>query len=281
MNLKKILVMTAFYATLASSLYAEESVSSSPSGDQKIKGFNLQGYSDNGDKAWDVNGDTADVNGSKVTLSNVDANSYGEEKINVTADKGTIDQASGNMQLNKDVIVTSERGTQLITDSLNWSREKDLVSTSDPVIITDKAMMVKGKGMEAKPGLKNATIQEDVTVRMNTEPKKIDGRYVTVTSDGPMTIDQVKLSAIFEDNVVAIQADKMIKADKMEVHFLPEMKGIKEMVCLGNVEIYQGENKTYAEKATYDAATQKVTLSGRPKLIMLTDEKNGISAFTN
>lgn len=285
MNLKKIFVLTVFCATLASLTFAEESsipqTPGMPSGEQKIKGFNLQGYNDAGDKAWDVNGSTADFKGSEITLSNVDANSYGQEKVNLTAEKGTINQASGDMRLEKDVMITSERGMQLMTDSLNWNRNKDLVTTQDPVVITDKTMMVKGKGMTASPGLKNAEIKQDVTVRVNTEPKKYNGRMVTITSDGPMTIDQQKLTATFDTNVVASQGDRMLKADRMEVHFQADMKGITDMVCIGNVEITQGENKTYAEKATYDAATQKVILSGRPKLIMETDGNNGITAFTN
>ncbi len=285
--MKKIFVITVFCATLASLTFAQENDEAQgpalpdTQSEQKMKGFNLQGYNDSGDKAWDVNGSTADIKGSEVNLTNVNANSYGQEKVNLTAEKGTINQASGEMRLEKDVMITSERGMQMMTDSLNWNRKEDLVSTQDDVVITDKTMMVKGKGMTASPGMKNAEIQKDVTVRVNTEPKKDNGRIVTITSNGPMTIDQVKLTAVFEDNVVATQADRMLRADKMEVHFQPDMKGITDMVCTGNVEITQGENKTYAEKATYDAATQKVTLSGRPKLIMETDKSNGIAAFTN
>ena len=276
MILKKIFFITIFYVTVASLVSAEQVPT-----DQQIKGFNLQGYTDSGEKAWDVNGKTAQINGPEVTLSDVDANSYGKEKMNVTAEKGTINQVSGDMHLEKDVIITSERGAQLMTDSLTWNKKNDLVTTSDNVFITDKGMMVKGKGMKASPGLKNAEIQEDVTARVNTEPRKKNGRIVTITSNGPMTIDQIKLTGTFEDNVVALQDEKMLRADKMEVHFLADMKGITELVCTGNVEITQGDNKTYADKATYNAATQKVILSGRPKLIMQTDENNGIAAFTN
>lgn len=285
MNLKKIFVIIIFCATLASSVWAEESetppAAPGAQSEQKIQGFNLQGYNDAGDKAWDVNGTTADFKGQEITLSNVDANSYGEEKVNLTAEKGTINQTSGDMRLEKDVMITSERGMQMMTDSLNWNRKDDLVTTQDGVVITDKNMMVKGTGMKASPGLNSAEISQDVTARVNTEPKKDNGRIVTITSDGPMMIDQVKLTATFDDNVVATQGDRMLKADRMIVHFQPDMKGITDMICIGNVEITQGENKTYAEKATYESATQKVTLSGRPKLIMETDKDNGIAAFTN
>lgn len=251
--------------------------------DQKFQGFNLQGYSDNGEKSWDVNGDTADIKGSEIKLSNVNANSYGNEKVNVTAQNGTINQTSGEMRLEKDVVMTSEKGTQLMTDSLDWNRQTDLVKTKDDVLITDdeKGMTVTGTGMEAHPGLKSAKIEEDVTVRVNTEPKDKDPKFVTITSDGPMTLDQAKSMAVFEDNVVAIQTDRTLKADRMEIYFDSEKNAIKEMICIGNVEIVQGENQTFADRATYKAAEQRLILSGRPKLIMQTENKNGLAAFGN
>jgi len=67
--------------------------------EQKFEGFNLQGYDDNGEKAWKVNGDTADIVGSEIILSNVDANTFGEQKMNVTARTGNVDQISGRMLL--------------------------------------------------------------------------------------------------------------------------------------------------------------------------------------
>jgi LPS export ABC transporter protein LptC/lipopolysaccharide transport protein LptA len=249
--------------------------------DQKFQGFNLQGYTDSGEKSWEVNGDTANIDGTKVKLSNVVAHSYGEEKINMTAETGTIDQSNGQMQLNKDVIIVSESGTQLTTDSIEWQRENDLVTTEDEVQIIDEGMMMTGKGMDAHPGLKNATIKEDVTVRMDTERKGGDGKVVTITSDGPMTIDQGKSVATFEDNVVAIQQDKTLKADRMEVYFEADMSGIKQLICTGNVEILQGENKTFAEKAVYNAGEQKMILSGRPKMKMIIEGENAITAFGN
>ncbi|OGW98645.1 MAG: LPS export ABC transporter periplasmic protein LptC [Omnitrophica WOR_2 bacterium GWC2_45_7] len=248
---------------------------------QKFQGFNLQGYADNGDKAWDVKGDTADVKGSEIEITNVVANSYGEQKVNVTAEKGVIDQASGNMQLNKDVVITSEQGAQILTDSLQWSRNDDLVTTEDNVTITDDNFSVRGKGMEARPGLKNAKIHEDVTVMVDTEPEKELNKILTITSDGPMVMDQAKGFAMFQDNVVAVQEDQTLKADKMEIFFDLENNKIKELVCSGHVMVEKGENRTYAEKAVYNAVNQKITLSGRPKLIMLTEGKDAITSLGN
>lgn len=240
--------------------------------EQKFQGFNLQGYDKNGETAWDVNGDTANIIGQEIILSNVDANSFGEQKMNLTAKTGVVNQTSGQIHLEKDVVITSEDGKQLTTDTLNWNRNEDLVTTDDDVRITDKRMMATGTGMRARPGLKTARINEDVTVMIDTEPKLNEAsKTLTITSDGPMEIDQARSLATFEDNVVAVQEDRTLKADRMEIYFDNVMNQIDKMICIGNVSIVQGDNRSYAQRAVYTAKEQKLVLTGRPKLILLTE----------
>ncbi|MBI5149280.1 MAG: LPS export ABC transporter periplasmic protein LptC [Candidatus Omnitrophica bacterium] len=248
---------------------------------QQFQGFNLQGYSESGEKAWAVNGSKADILGDKIKISDVAAESYGEEKMNLTAESGTINQADGNIHLEKDVIITSQRGTQMTTDSLDWNRTADLVKTKDPVVITDKDMTLTGKGMEAKPGLKTAQIEKNVTATMDTDPEPEVKKTITITSDGPMTMDQSKSYAVFEDNVVAVQEDQTLKADRMEIYFNQEQKQIKELVCSGHVVIIRGANQSFADKAVYTGADQKLTLSGRPKLILVTEGNNAFTSIGN
>lgn len=246
---------------------------------QQFEGFNLQGYTEGGEMAWDVNGDTADIYGSTIEIFNVDANRYGEQEVNLKAKTGILDKVTGNIHLEKDVVITSKTGGQLLTDTLDWDKEKDLVSTDDPVRITDERMTATGIGLRARPSLKTVRLNEDVTVNIRTEPKNPDSRTLTITCDGPMEIDQAKSMAIFNKNVVAIQTDRTLTADKMEVYFDPEEKQLSQVICLGNVKIFQGENKTFAEKAIYTAKDQKVVLFGRPKMIMITEGEGKIGGF--
>jgi len=250
--------------------------------EQKIQGFDLQGYSNEGEKSWDIQGSSADILGDDVKITNVDAHSYGKQKMNVTAETGLINQVSGHMHLERDVVVTSETGSQLMTDSLDWDKEEDLVTTEDDVYIEDERFTATGTGMESQVGLKKAKILKDVTVNIDTKPEDVkENKKIVITSDGPMIVDQIKSKATFQQNVVAIQGDQILKSDLMEVYFQEGMKGINEMVCIGNVEITQGENKSYAEKAVYNALEQKLKLSGRPKLILLTEGDNAITTFGN
>jgi LPS export ABC transporter protein LptC/lipopolysaccharide transport protein LptA len=243
--------------------------------EQKFQGFNLQGYDEKGEKAWNVNGDTADIVGEEILLTNVDAHSFGEQKVNLTAREGVVNQNSGKIHLEKDVVITSEDGKQLTTDTLDWNRNEDLVTTEDDIMLTDERMMATGTGMRARPGLKTARIHEDVTVRLDIEPKQMEARKtVTITSDGPMEIDQLRSLATFEDHVVAVQEDQTLKADRMEIYFDSTMNTVDQMICTGHVSIQQGENRSYAQRAVYSAKDQKLTLTGRPKLILLTEGGN-------
>ncbi|VAW14015.1 hypothetical protein MNBD_BACTEROID05-1278, partial [hydrothermal vent metagenome] len=203
---------------------------------------------------------------------------YDDETMNITADTGRIDQTKGTMFLQDDVIITSENGSQLLTDSLSWDKETSVVSTEDKVLITDERMTVSGKGIKANTRMKTAKVLEDVRVLVNTDSEKKDNKIVTITSDGPMEIDQALFKATFEDNVVAVQDNQTLKADRMEIYFGEDMGTIKEMICIGNVEILQGENKSYANKATYDAERKKLILSGRPKLIVVTEGDDAIKS---
>lgn len=242
---------------------------------QQFQGFNLQGYTDGGEKAWDVTGDTADVLGDEVKISNVDANHYGEQNVNLKARTGTINKTTGDVILEKDVVITTEEGSQLTTDSLTWEKEKDFVHTEDYVEITDERLKASGTGLEAQPGLKTARMNKDVKMEINTKPSTVENRVLVITCDGQMEIDQPNNVATFNDNVVAIETDRMLKADKMTVYFDPDQKKIRQVICSGNVEIKQGENTSYSTKAIYNAFDQTMVLSGRPKLIMVMDEVSG------
>jgi LPS export ABC transporter protein LptC/lipopolysaccharide transport protein LptA len=235
---------------------------------QQFEGFALDGYTNNGEKSWDIKGDTAQILGNNISLTNIDANSYGKEQVNLKAERGTLDNASGSMHLKNDVVITTETGAQLKTDELDWQRQKDLVTTDKKVTLTRDEVIAEALGAIAHPNLQTAQMNEDVTVKLTPEPGKPGSQQVTITCDGPLEVDQLKQVAVFNNNVVAIQEDREVRADRMELYFDMATSQIKEMVCIGNVSIKQAGNTTYSERATYRAGEQRMTLSGRPKLIL-------------
>ena len=253
-----------------------------PSGmSQQIEGFNLQGYSDGGAKSWDIKGEKADIIGNTVSVTNVDANAYGDEDMNLTARTGVLNRTTGDVNLKENVVITAERGTVMKTDTLNWQRSNDLVKTADPVTIEDKSMHIQGIGMEAHPSKKDATLKSDVMADIKAESKDRKDNRIKITSDGPMELDQATSTAIFSDNVVAFEASsgRELKADRMEIHFDQHTKKISELICTGHVEVKQDNNITRSEELVYKADEQRMVLKGRPTLTIDPGDRSAAEAF--
>jgi LPS export ABC transporter protein LptC len=250
---------------------------------QQLQGFNLNGYNNTGQKSWDVNGTKADISDSNIQITNVDANFYGNSEANLTADHGTINKTNGNIHLQDNVVITSDqRGTQMTTNTLDWNRNKDLVSTQDPVKIVDPQGVVTGQGMVAHPNLKKAQINKHVKARMHTQSQgDPDDQIITVTSDGPMQMNQATMYAVFNVHVVAIEAStgRELDCDKMEIWFNQTTKKIKKAICTGHVVAIQGPDISHADKMIYDGVTQLLTMIGRPKIVFDTGGGKGNGMF--
>jgi len=280
MNIK-IFICLVFLALCSIVCRADESTGSASSS-QQLQGFNLNGYNNTGQKTWDVNGSKADISDANIQITNVDANFYGKENGNLKADHGTIDKNNGNVHLQDNVVVTADRGTQMTTDTLNWNRDKDLVTTKDPVKIVDQQGVVTGQGLTAHPNLKKAQINHDVKAVMKTDTQEpANSQTIIVTSDGPMQMDQIRMYAVFNIHVIAVEQStgRELHADKMEIWFDQATKHIKKAVCTGHVKVVQGPNVSYADQMTYLGDTQVLTMVGRPKIIFDTGSTKGNGMF--
>jgi LPS export ABC transporter protein LptC len=282
MNIKNLLYLVIF--VLCSVIcQADESTESTPSSSQQLQGFNLNGYNNTGEKTWDINGTKADISEQNIQITNVDANFYGKEQANLTADHGTIDKSNGNVNLKDNVVITSkDRGTQMTTDTLDYNRNKDLVTTQDPVKIVDDQGVVTGQGMSAHPNLKKAKINKNVKAVVNTQQQgEPDNQVITITSDGPMQMDQATMYAVFNVHVIAVEAStgRELHSDKMEIWFNQATKKIKKAICTGHVKVIQGPNVSYADQMVYMGDTQVLTMTGRPKIVFDTGSAKGNGMF--
>ncbi len=181
--------------------------------------------------------------------------------------------------LKDNVVITSkDRGSQMTTDTLDWNRNKDLISTKDPVKIVDEQGVVTGVGMSAHPNLKKTQINKNVKAVVHTQPEgePVD-QIVTITSDGPMQMNQVTMYAVFTIHVIAVDAStgRELHCDKMEVWFDQATKKIKKVICTGHVKVIQGPDVSYADRMVYDGVTQLLTMTGRPKIIFVTGGAKG------
>lgn len=254
---------------------------SASSSDQQILEFELSGFGDKGRKTWDVEGKSADIFSDSVGLNDIEARVYGEDdNAKLTAERGTYDKTKGNIHLEDNVVVTTDSGAKLLTDSLDWHQEGQQVSTKDDVDITKDKIKIIGKGIEAEPNLKKVKLHEDVKVDIQDnsfsltgddldEPEPEEDRQpVTITCDGPLNVNYDKQIADFNNNVKVVHAQGEMYADKMLVFFDAKGDTIERVESYGNVKIVNGQNSSYSQEAIYTAQDKKIVLTGKPHLVI-------------
>ncbi|MFH1189611.1 MAG: LptA/OstA family protein [Candidatus Omnitrophota bacterium] len=214
----------------------------------KVLSFNLEGLTERGVKKWDVKGESAEaISENEVKLDNIIASAYGEEaEAVITADEGVYDRSKNNVKLEKNVHATIN-ATRAFTG--------DFVEGSGNII----------RDGGAKDGADN--------------PEKPKKDKTIITCDGEVQFDYEKNQAYFLKNVKVVNSDGTIDADKITVHLDPGTRRLKEIVAEGNVRIVRGDNTTFSQRASYSESDKKVTLSGRPKLILSPD--GGMGFDTN
>jgi len=288
---------------ITSFLYAQDQAPQES--DQQINDFSLAGYAEKGKKAWELSGKTADIFNEVVKLKDVIGNMYGEEEdVRLTADKGDFNKADGKVRLENNVVITTSTGTKMTTDSLNWDRKNQLVTTQDKVNIQKENMTIEAYGAKGEPSLKKVALEKDVKldilpVEKTENPAEGLKEKITVTCDGPLEIDYEKNIATFNNNVKVEKSDSTIYSDKMDVYFTRSNKEeskessgsqvsgslmgskIDKIVARGNVKVVRGENISYSDEAIYSSADRKIILNGRPKLIIYSSEELGNAPFGN
>ena len=289
---------------LSTSLFAEETKPELES-DQQISDFSLSGFADKGKKSWDLAGKTADIFDNVIKLKDVVGNMYGEsENIKLTANKGDFDKVEGKVHLEEKVMITTSSGAKLTTESLDWDRKNQVVSTDQKVNIERENMIATALGAIGQPSLNKVNLVKDVQVEIASVKKEGASSEsakskTIITCDGPLEVDYQNNIATFKNNVKVDNNDALIYSDIMDVYFAkpdkaapqkeapkkeaagaaPSLMGskIEKLVARGNVKIVKGENTSYSDEATYLGADKKIILTGKPRLVLYsTDDLKGV-----
>jgi len=282
MGFRKGFLVLVFFLQFGACSFAEELVTAS----QQIGDFSLSGFGERGKKSWDIAGESADIIDNVVKLKKVVGNHYAEkDKVNLTADTGDFNKNSGLVHLEKNVVITTASGTKLTTDSLDWDRKQQMVSTLDKVNVDRQNMNLSGTGAKGQTALKQVMLEKNVSLDINAATQKgAKMEKIVITCDGPLDIDYEKNIAVFNNNVKVEKSDLTIFSDKMQVYFNQKQQpekgsdpmsmssSINKIVSQGNVRIIRGENISYSQEAIYTASDKKITLTGRPQIIIYQTE---------
>ena len=277
MMFRFILIFLALsYQLSAVSLISAQNTQES---DQQINDFSLSGYGEKGKKSWEIFGKSADVFTEDVQLDDVIGNLYGEdEDVKLTGDKGKFNKENGQLRLEDNVVITTSSGARLTTDSLEWDRKKQVVSTDDPVNIERDNMIAVAIGVTGEPNLSKVSLEKDVRVDIKPDQGQGNEEKIIITCDGPLEIEYEKNIATFYNNVKVEREDSTIYGDRLDIYFSTIDSSdsppgfmhnkIEKIVAKGNVKIVRDENVSYSQEAVYTLVDKKIILSGRPKLVI-------------
>jgi len=88
------------------------------------------------------------------------------------ADSGLIQEKRQNLEALGNVVVTTEEGIQLETQSLRWDPQKRKIVSDDFVKITKKKDVITGYGLEADEELKHFVIKKSVKGKITEIPEE-------------------------------------------------------------------------------------------------------------
>lgn len=237
----------------------------SPSALQRIDNFSLEGFTEVGEKQWEIRARSADVTEDLVKMEDVKATAWGEEgKVDLESEKGEYDKGEKKIYLSNNVLIRTSEGTKLITDELTWDIQKQEADTDKEVVVERENFIAKGKGAVALTETKKVALKENVEVK--AEPATI------ITCEGPLELDYEKNVAKFYEKVKVEDERGKIFADRMDVFFYPQEKKIEKIFAYGNIKITHEGNIAYADEAIYDAKEKKIILKGSPRLVIVPEE---------
>jgi len=154
-------------------------VSSNSSGvSREMQGFDLTETRD-GKPAWTLHAESAwrlpkqsGVHLRDVVLTFFDE--AGAVRSRLVADRGTVDENSGDMTaLGNVTVVSSDRDT-LYTDELHYDRNEDRIHGPGFVRLADPRRVLTGTGFEADPDLTRYKVHEDVHIIAVGDEKSLD-----------------------------------------------------------------------------------------------------------
>lgn len=86
------------------------------------------------------------------------------------ADSGEFRRATRDMRVWGNVLVDNREGTRLQTGWLRWTQSTETISTMDTVRVARGVHVMRGRGMESDPELRDVRILRDVTGSLGGRP---------------------------------------------------------------------------------------------------------------
>jgi len=250
--------------------------SSNPDANQEMSGFTLTGYEEDGTKRWELTGSGASMDGQLVSIQHPDGIGYDSQRTAwLTASAAEVDQATRHVRMEHDVTIHTSDGLWFTSPILHWIPDQDQMATDQSVRIETDHMLLRGRGARGRTNLKLAVIERDIEMVLNPSDQDLPRpgpKQVKITCDGPLSFDYQNHIATFEQNVHVKDPSGDLYSDKLVAYLDETTHTIRYAEATGHVRIHQNQNTAHSERAIYEPAIGKITLVGRPSLLVYPNE---------
>ena len=87
------------------------------------------------------------------------ANVYQRERAwTIMGDEGELDRSTNNVEVRRNVVVTSDDGLRLETSVLRWDANERRLWTDAPVVLSRRGSVVRGTGLDVRMADETATV---------------------------------------------------------------------------------------------------------------------------
>ena len=210
---------------------------------QIIERFSLEGFDENGEKFWELEGDVAHVN--------PDTDVFIEKNVELKI-----------------------RGTTTIhADKVYWRNKESKFLTRMPVEILHEGHRITGVGAVGRAADEYLQINREIRMRLEGP--------IDVTCDGPLQIYRGEKRAVFRRNVGIRDSKGTVTAERMDVFFDAATGKATRIEAHGNVVITRGQNVSHSDEAIYDTTTQSIKLVGAPRIDVRESDMKELDALRN
>lgn len=148
--------------------------------DQIIEGFTLV-ETENGKKQWALSSQKASnyEKQKAIIIEGVKVDFYRENEelySTLTAEGGTVNTTTNDMEARGRVLVVSKDGARLETNQLRWENTRQKIVSDDSVRITRGKTVMTGIGLESDPSLEHVVIKEKFKAHAEPESKGGKGK---------------------------------------------------------------------------------------------------------
>lgn len=143
--------------------------------EQELRKFNIV-QTNNDRKQWELEAQEAQIyeKTNRAIAKDIRVKFFEDESVSsiLTAERGTLNTDSGDMEVEGNVVVTSlVQKTKIETEKLRYIAKEEKIVSDEFVKQTREDAIITGYGLETDPGLRKVVIKKDVKAEV-IEPKK-------------------------------------------------------------------------------------------------------------